>query len=327
MYSNDLIYSRIKYYVYDYVIIQKHYKGSYNMRKTIYIAISSILLTPIISYASTEKNYDNSNAAKAKKYQYLANKYSKMAQEYANKANKEKDTTKKTVIAVPKPIYNPWQGTNASAGGNYNTGNTAGSNLNTGLLLTYSPTPASDYGWVFNLNSTYQYSQSKNDGMTANKLVSSQTSTYMFNQNNGVFTNVSYTNDHFDTFKYQLNESLGYKRVLYKNYSNTMILSINLGPGFIQTRTTETNYFQNAPSFYTLITYDWNLSQDTVFSQTLTNTASKTNTNTTINSSVTTTLYNSLALQTSFEWSFDSKVAAGLEHVNTLSKIGLIYNF
>ena len=297
------------------------------MRKTIYIAISSILLTPIALYASTEKSYDESNAAKAKKYQYLANKYSKMAQEYASQATKEKETTKKKPIEVPKPKYNPWQGTNASAGGNYNTGNTAGSNINTGLLLTYSPTPAKDYGWVFTLNSTYQYAQSKNDGMTANKLVSSQTSTYMFNQNNGIFTNVSYTNDHFDTFKYQLSENLGYKRVLYKNYSDTMSLSVNLGPGFTQTRTTSTNYFQNAPSFYTLVTYNWNLSQDTTFSQTILNNASKVNTNTTLESSVTTTLYNALALQTSFEWSFDSKVATGLEHVNTLSKIGLIYNF
>ena len=287
--------------------------------------------------------------AMAKQYQALADKYQNMANEYRAKSipipttldkkdknsgkatSKHKDTqpTNSTAIAaVPiAPAYNPWTGTNASAGGTNNTGNSGGRNFNSGLFLSYSPTPTKDYGWQFTLNNTYQYSQTNEKGATANKFVLNQQNNYMFNEYNGIFAKVIYTNDKFDTFKYQSQENVGYTRLLYRNNDNTIKLVLNAGPGFLQTRSAATNEFKNVPSWLTLFTYSWNITPDTTFKQTAQNTLASTNTNTLLVSAITTTLYKQLALQTSFQWSYDSKVAADKYSVNTLTKLSLVYNF
>ena len=287
--------------------------------------------------------------AMAKQYQALADKYQNMANEYRAKSTPtlakddiKKDTISETtstksdtqpensaaVATVPTPpAYNPWAGTNASAGGTNNTGNSGGRNFNSGLFISYSPTPTKDYGWLFTLNNTYQYSQTDAKGATANKFVLTQKTNYMFNEYNGLFANFIYTNDKFDTFKYQTQENIGYTRLLYKNDDNTMKLVLNAGPGFLQTRSAETNEFKNAPSWLTLFTYSWNITPDTTFTQTAQNTLASTNTNTLLVSAITTTLYKQLALQTSFQWSYDSKVAEDKYSVNTLTKLSLVYNF
>ncbi len=291
--------------------------------------------------------------AMAKQYQALADKYQNMANEYRAKSipipttlardedkkdessekapSKPKDTqpaNSAAVATVPTPpAYNPWAGTNASAGGTNNTGNSGGRNFNSGLFLSYSPTPTKEYGWLFTLNNTYQYSQTNENGSTANKFVLTQKTNYMFNEYNGVFANAIYTNDKFDTFKYQTQENIGYTRLLYKNDNDTMKLVLNAGPGFLQTRSAATNEFKNAPSWLTLFTYSWNITPDTTFTQTAQNTLSSTNTSSLLVSAITTTLYKQLALQTSFQWSYDSKVAADKYSVNTLTKLSLVYNF
>ena len=292
------------------------------MKGSIKHLVSILLIMPLVSYA----NNTNSTST-LKSYEYMAKKYSEMAAEYRQKIDKIKKSQTQKNNTLETSNYDPWQGTNASASGNYNTGNSAGTNINTGLLLSYSPTPASQHGWLFTLDTTYQYAENQTDGATANKLVSSQTNKYMFDNTNGIFSTITYTNDKFDTFKYQMSENLGYSRVLFSNLDNSINLTLNLGPGFIQSRSALSNEFTNALSILTLFTLTWNLNPDTIFTQTLNNNASSTNTNTTITSAITTTLYHNLALQTSFQWSYDSKVAEGLDDINTLTKIGLIYHF
>ncbi len=270
----------------------------------------------------------------AKQYQTLANKYQKIADEYQAKVTPNQPSlqkTKQTTLAQSTPAkpqapaYNEWEGTNASAGGTYNTGNSGGSNFTGGFLLSYQPTPAKEHGWLFTLNSAYQYAQTAADGSTANRFVMTQKTNYMFNEYNGVFGNIVYTNDKFDTFKYQTQENIGYTRLLFKNPKMSLIL--NAGPGFLQTRNAQTNQFKNAPSWFTLLTYSWAISPDTVFTQTAQNTTASTNTNTLLVSAITTTLYKKLALQTSFQWAYDSKADTDRKSVNTLTKLSLVYNF
>lgn len=306
--------------------------------------LKSIILLSLIanSYATSLTAEQKFYQSQAKEYQKLADKYQNMSDQFRAKSPlKETKTVSSTesikasektsdgVIATKPivPAYNPWSGTNASAGGTYNTGNSGGSTFNSGLLLSYSPTPAKNYGWLFTLNNSYQYTQTNKDGSTANKFVLTQKTNYMFNEYNGIFSNIIYTNDKFDTYKYQTQENIGYTCLLYKNANDSMNLILNSGPGFLQTRESSNNEFKNAPSWFTLFTYTWNMTPDTTFRQTAQNTLASTNTNTTLVSAITTTLYKKLALQTSFQWSYDSKVATDKYGVNTLTKMSLIYNF
>jgi putative salt-induced outer membrane protein len=269
----------------------------------------------------------------AQKYQRIANGYQKLATPIQNtiiaiKKTENTNTTPQILSQITPliiPQHNQWKGTNASIGGTLDTGNSAGTNFDSVIFLVYQPMPDDDYGWKFSLNSNYQYIGTEEKGATTNKLTLVQLSQYMFDHINGVFANLAYINDKNDTFTYQYNESIGYTRMLY--HQNDMSIVLQLGPGFLQTQETGTNEFKNVPSWLTIATYTWNLTPDTAFVQTFQNTAASTNTNTTLTSSLTTTLYKNLAIQTSFEWQYDSKVASDKKSVNTLTKLSLVYNF
>lgn len=269
----------------------------------------------------------------AQKYQRIATGYQKLAAPIQNKTTTiiEAEKTNTPTQTFPKisqliiPNNEQWKGTNASVGGTLDTGNSAGTNFDSALFLVYQPMQDDYYGWKFSLNSNYQYVSTEKEGATTNKLTFVQLSQYMFDHINSVFTNLSYINDKYDTFTYQSNESIGYTRMLYKQ--NDMSVVLQLGPGFLQTQETGTNKFKNVPSWLTIATYTWNLTPDTTFVQTFQNTAASTNTNTNFTSSLITTLYKNIAIQTSFEWQYDSKIASDKKAVNTLTKLSLVYNF
>ncbi|TNF65972.1 MAG: DUF481 domain-containing protein [Gammaproteobacteria bacterium] len=251
----------------------------------------------------------------------------KKADAKSNKADKKAET--KPADASKKPKQSPWNGTNATLGFQYNTGNTFQRNLSASTNVSYK----ADKHWLHTLSMNYQNAFDYNkDATTANKFFATGQSEYDFSQYNGVYLNIQYLNDQLSGYVYQINENVGYKRRLYKN--NGMTLDLFFGPGMQQTRQTQETggTFHNEPSVQVKTQYKWQMNDKTSYSQTIQWIKTPRHYTVGLTMSLTTSLYNSFGLQPSFTLNYDSNPPVNsdgsqLKKLDTTTQLSFVYNF
>lgn len=283
--------------------------------------------------------------AMAEKYKAIAAHYEEIAAKFdqsQDDKNKESDSnsdtkdsqatsdSKETIKEkMENPEKSPWDGTNASLGFQYNTGNTFTRNLAAATSISYKASEK----WLNTLTANYQNNFDYNkDQTTANKFYSSGQTEYDFNKYNGVYLNVQYLNDQLSGYVYQTNENVGYKRLIFKN--DSMNLNLFVGPGLQQTRQTEDTggAFQNEPSIQVKTQYNWNINDKTTYQQTLQWLKTPINYQVGLTMSLSTSIYNSLGLQPSFTLNYNSnppvdKNGNQKKKLDTVTQLSLVYNF
>ncbi|MCF6764743.1 DUF481 domain-containing protein [Thiotrichales bacterium 19S3-7] len=247
------------------------------------------------------------------------------------KESKEKSSGSKETLGQldKKQEKSPWNGTNATLGFQYNTGNTFQRNLSASTNVSYK----ADKNWLHTLSMNYQNAFDYNkDATTANKFFASGQSEYDFSQYNGVYLNIQYLNDQLSGYVYQINENVGYKRRLYKN--NGMTLDLFFGPGMQQTRQTQETggAFYNEPSVQVKTQYKWQINDKTSYSQMVQWIKTPRHYTVGLTMALTTSLYNSFGLQPSFTLNYDSNPPINssgnqLKKLDTTTQLSFVYNF
>jgi putative salt-induced outer membrane protein YdiY len=282
-----------------------------------------LILNFLIAYGYAETNHELSK----EQAKSLANQYRELADYYDNIADDQKAKkrdTKANKKSKSLSLKERMKGTKLTAGGSFHTGNTTTNTFNGELLLYYNPNTHTQ-GWLHRLDTHYNFASTQEKGTTENRLSIKQETSYNFDQNNGVFVEITYQRDQFDGYRYQLFENIGYKRLLFKN--NVMKIATNLGPGLVQRQNTQSDTFENNFNWLTKLDFKWQLTKYASLKQTLTNNASSINTNTTWEIELNTQVTNTITLSLAYELSYDSKPVENKVHLNTISSINIVYQF
>lgn len=208
---------------------------------------------------SVSENFDSQTVdyqKEADKYKEMYEKFQKLANEKAGVSNKSKETkppdnkvidknNEKPVVAPSKEIKkvkSPWQGTSASLGGSFITGDSAAKNLNMKGSVNYNTDSWENDWWA-------QYIFQSDDTPNAKKPVKvkraqiNTITSYNLAKRYGVYGSAIYLLDEFDNFDYVLTLSSGPKINLLK--IDTMRLGWTLGPSITRVRNTNTQVTTN----------------------------------------------------------------------------------
>lgn len=228
-------------------------------------------------------------------------------------------------LPISGPVLNSaWSGTNVSAGGVINTGNTNSQNINSAVNLSYTKKR-----WDFTSNDTFNFARTEGSGVTASKLFLSGQAQYNFAIKNYSFLESDYTDDRFDGYQYTLNSIVGYGRRLVNTPKFNW--DVQGGPGFQHAvknpnedsageNQEENNFLLNASS-----QISWALSPNANVSENLSAVSTQINTRTISTTAITANLISQFAMQLSFQAIHDSLPLSGKKNLNTVSTISLVY--
>lgn len=281
------------------------------------------------------------------KYKKLAEKYKKIAEQQNDITQKEEDgvistengvedkatpvqTTSKNSKEDKETINNPWKGTSIGLGGSIVTGNSATTNLNAGVSIIYKPIEKWQSSLLFNYLYSHDDNVSDTSGVRVNRAQLSANTSWNFDKINGVYGSLNFLRDELDVFSYVLMESLGYKRVLYKN--NNMSLNITAGPSLTQNKLASTGQFSNGIGAQSGLQYVWNFTDKSSFREEFIVNYSyqnnKVNPNVFIyqnNSILSANIYKNLSLQLQFQLNGTNLNTAGKKPITTITTTALTY--
>jgi putative salt-induced outer membrane protein len=226
-----------------------------------------------------------------------------------------------TTHAINAPSVSSWKGSGAGLGLLMNTGDTQNNNLNSNLNINYKPSAS----WTFISKDTFQRASSKQSGLTAWQLALYAQENYNFSTKNYIYAYANYMNDKFDGYDYRLQESLGYGRNI--SVPKDMSLSVQFGPGFEQSKTQDTGKKENIPTANLGISYVWNFTKKSSFTENLTSVASKETVLTTSTTVLTTNIRGNFDMQLSYLLTQSTRPVEGKHHINTATTVSVIYTF
>lgn len=248
-----------------------------------------------------------------------------------DKANTVDQTTSNNSKEDKKTINNPWKGTSIGLGGSIVTGNSATTNLNAGVSINYKPIEKWQSSLLFNYLYSHDDNVSDTSGVRVNRAQLSANTSWNFDKINGVYGNLNFLRDELDVFRYVFMESLGYKRVLYKN--DNMSLNITAGPSLTQNKLASTGcQFSSGIGAQSGLQYVWNFTEKTSFREEFIVNYSyqnnKVNPNVFIyqnNSILSTNIYKDLSLQLQFQLNGTNLHTAGKKPITTITTTALTY--
>ncbi len=287
---------------------------------------ASLLCLPTFVFATEIPSYptdDPSSANLAKYYQALSDYYQEQADLYAQKAKNELLVAQKKQNLPPVAIKNdkPFTGSNAGLGFIMNTGNTNSQNFNGNALMSYTPNEASTTTW----NTTYQNNHDGNKGQLSDNFYTDLNSAFNFNAKNGIYGDLNFTRNTFSGYNYQVNESIGYNRVIFDN--NTFSLTGQIGPGLQQSSVPSPGSFQNQVVGYGKLFSVYNFTDQTNWRETYTVVSSSSNTQSTLDSAISMVLAYPFALQLDYLINYDTNPQPGKVNFNTATTLSIVYNF
>lgn len=207
-------------------------------------------------------------------------------------------------------------------GGASNTGNSETTNITASLSneLKYKL-------WTFNSGLDGQLATSKGEesarSLKGNAELNRKLSLKAF-----AFAKGSMFYDKYGTYDFITRESVGLGHILFENLHHK--LSIQTGPGFLHRRIAGTNDFQNRPFINLSNKYTWFINNNAEFNQTLTTNIDKVTTHVDLTTAITTKIIENLALELSFNLSYDTKIPAlskNQKKLDTASKVTIVYSF
>lgn len=214
---------------------------------------------------------------------------------------------------------NAWKG-NIELGYVKTSGNTETESLN-----TKANAEKDGETWRHKLN--LEALKSSDDGTTtAERYIASGQSDYKLKgKKNFFFVFVSYEDDRFSGYDYQMTEAIGYGRRVLDD--NNMTLDLEIGPGARQRKVEQTGDIESESLIRGAARYAWKITDHSKFSEDLTVEASK---DTTISKSVTALsakINTSLATKVTYTVKNTSKVPPGIKKVDTELAVTLVYGF
>lgn len=223
----------------------------------------------------------------------------------------------------------PWKA-EAELGYLMTSGNTDTQALNSGLSVTYD-----GVRWKHDFSASGVYSSEKSQDTgenqtTAQKYRISGQSYFKFDERNSAFGLVTYDNDRFSGYKYQLSFVAGYARQIVK--TDSIDLSAEVGPGFrisklrdeLPAKDGET---QKEAIFRAAGAFKYKLSSTATFSQTASMEAGDKNTVTRLVTALKAQINGHLAMKASYTLKHNSSVPAGSRKTDTETALTLVYDF
>jgi len=149
-------------------------------------------------------------------------------------------------------------------------------------------------------------------------------SKYDFTENNYGVGRLDWKSDRFSSYDHQTFATLGYGRRFIKSEKHE--LDGEIGAGWTESKpVVGENISEGIARLYG--EYDWTITETSAFSQTVLVNYGKSNTYTEAVTSLRASIYGSLGLALSFTYQRNSDVIPGTEKVDTITAIGLDYEF
>lgn len=224
-----------------------------------------------------------------------------------------------SVVADTATTGDSWKG-NVELGYVKTTGNTETESLNTKAMAETDREL-----WRHKLNFEALKSSDQNTTTAERYMVSGQSDYKLKGEKNFLFVYVSYEDDRFSGYEYQMTESVGYgRRVLDKN---NMTLDLEIGPGARQSKVEATGDTENEMLVRGAAKYTWKITNHSKLTEDLTVEVGE---DVTITKSVTglsAKINSSLATKLTYTIKDTSKVPAGVEKTDTELAVTLVYGF
>ncbi|NOY68966.1 MAG: DUF481 domain-containing protein [Deltaproteobacteria bacterium] len=230
-------------------------------------------------------------------------------------------------LCADTPESSPWK-SEAELGYLLTSGNTETQTANAKLNVIRD-----SESWKHQFGASGVYSSEKSSATgkgtaTAQKYRLSGQSNYKFDDKNAVFGLLTYENDRFSGYKYQLSFAAGYSRQILK--TDTLDLSAELGPGYrinkLEDGSTsdidETEMVGHAAGFFA-----WKLSKTATFTQTISVDAGSQSVITRSVTALKSQINGHLAMKASYTVKNTSKVPAGTEKTDTETALTLVFSF
>ncbi len=165
---------------------------------------------------------------------------------------------------------------------------------------------------------------SEDSVVTAQKYYLYYQADYRLDDRHSLFGRVSYEDDRFSGFDYQLDETVGYSRVLMD--SGVMKLVGDLGLGMRQSQRTGSD---SMSEFITRLAarFDWQISESAEFRQTLSTEIGEDSTISRSETSLQSTIISALAMKLALTIKHQSEVPMGNENTDTETSVTLVYHF
>jgi len=231
------------------------------------------------------------------------------------------NTVSKAVIEKKK--VNPWMGTSFYFGYAGTKGDSNNTNITMGSNVRYAFNEKMFNVFKFN----YIFNSSQTAGITANNYTLSDYVIYSFDSYNGVYVMGNYYEDYFSGYNFTATESVGYRRMILNDKTQT--LSALIGPAGVQ-RVALTPPAPGAPSYYYLaanglINYKYNLSKTSNISETLGVVTGTTQTMSQSVTAITSKLTENMSMQINYAWTYNTAPATGKCRSNTQTTMAIIY--
>ena len=211
----------------------------------------------------------------------------------------------------------PWSG-NTTLGYLATSGNTESKSANFEFGVNYDLVR-----WHHGLSGRF-FSSSQDNDATAENYQLSWSSKYDFSEFNYGVGRLNWQRDRFSSYDYQRFATLAYGRRIIKNKKHE--LDAEIGGGWSQSKTIVNEDISEA-IFRLYGEYDWQITDTSKFSQTIQVSAGSSNTFTEAVTSLRLAIVGSLGLAVSFTYQNNSDVVPGKKKTDTITSIGLDYEF
>lgn len=203
------------------------------------------------------------------------------------------------------------------------TGNTEESSMKSKADITREKE-----AWRFTI--FYDSLNTKSDGeRTAERYYYSNRLAYAYNEHDYSFVFASYDDDRFSGFDYQATASIGYGRRIYNEES--LKWDVEVGPGYRYSKYDDTDPTTEGVSEEAILRMftklDWEITDATTFSQSLSVEAGDDNTISKSITSLKTEIIGSLSLKLSYTVKYTDEVPADRSHADEETAVTLAYSF
>lgn len=163
------------------------------------------------------------------------------------------------------------------------------------------------------------------DVTTAKKVTLMGQSDYKLEGKNFLFGVITYENDKFSGFDYQVTEAIGYGRRVIDE--TDMTLDLEIGPGARQSKLAATGKKESEGMIRAAAKFDWAVSKTSKFGEVLTVEAGEDVTITKSVTSLSSQIEGNLSMKISYTYKRTSEVPVGVDDTDTETAVTLVYSF
>lgn len=211
-----------------------------------------------------------------------------------------------------------WKGS-VQVGITATTGNTKTKNINAKADITREKN-----NWRHHLHLS-ALSASTQGTTTAERYYAKANTRYSFTKHNYVFALVTYENNRFSGFHYNVTDTLGYGRRLID--TDQMNLDLEIGAGSREIKIIDSGQREVEAQLHAGGSFEWDITDDTQFTQELSSNIGKIRSVSRSVTSLTTQVVGNLAASLSYTYEYTSKVPQDVAKTFSQTSVNLVYKF